>query len=196
VESWLDIFEKQGWVEWKNFLTDADALAIRQEIESTQLKDGFRQAGIGKSDQQHIDTTQRGDFIRWIDSQEALPATRKYLDRMNEIVSELNRNFYLGVQDFECHYAHYPPGSFYKKHVDRHKSGSPRRVSTVLYLNPDWHDSDGGELRIYNADGTHNVLRPQLGTLALFLSEKEHEVMTTSRHRMSITGWMLNEKIL
>jgi Rps23 Pro-64 3,4-dihydroxylase Tpa1-like proline 4-hydroxylase len=34
-----------------------------------------------------------------------------------------------------------------------------------------------------------------MGTLALFLSEKEHEVLTTQRDRMSITGWMLNEKV-
>ncbi|MFM7726822.1 MAG: 2OG-Fe(II) oxygenase, partial [Flavobacteriales bacterium] len=105
------------------------------------------------------------------------------------------RNFYLGIQDFECHYAHYPPGSFYKKHVDRHKNGSPRRVSSVLYLNTDWLEQDGGELRIYSDEEAFRTILPQLGTLALFLSELEHEVITTSRDRMSITGWMLNEKL-
>jgi len=196
VESWLDTFEKQGWVEWQNFLSMEHAMAIRKEIEQVQMKNGFRQAGIGKSNQQHVDTGQRGDFISWIDRMESLPFTHKFIEQVEGIISELNRNFYLGIQDFECHYAHYPPGSFYKKHVDRHSSGSSRRVSMVLYLNPDWKEDDGGELRIYRNDGDFDSIRPQLGTLALFLSELEHEVIITSRDRMSITGWLLNEKIL
>lgn len=171
-------------------------MGVRSEIEAIQLKHGFRQAGIGKSNQQLIDTAQRGDFISWIDPQLALPHTAAYLASMQDIILELNRHFYLGIQDFECHYAHYPPGSFYKKHVDRHKNGSPRRVSTVLYLNPDWQETDGGELRIYDNHGHTHSIRPQLGTLALFLSELEHEVIITSRDRMSITGWLINEKIL
>lgn len=195
VESWLDIFEKQGWVEWKNFLSPEEAMGIRREIEMVQSTKGFRRAAIGKLDQQQVDTGQRGDFISWIDSTHPLPFTRLYLDRMSELVIELNRNFYLGIQDFECHYAHYPPGSFYKKHVDRHKNGSPRRVSTVLYLNTDWLEQDGGELRIYSDEEAFRTILPQLGTLALFLSELEHEVIITSRDRMSITGWMLNEKL-
>ncbi|MFM7726578.1 MAG: hypothetical protein ACKO7B_07745, partial [Flavobacteriales bacterium] len=80
MESWLDIFEKQGWVEWKNFLSPEEAMGIRREIEMVQSTKGFRRAAIGKLDQQQVDTGQRGDFISWIDSTHPLPFTRLYLD--------------------------------------------------------------------------------------------------------------------
>ena len=49
---------------------------------------------------------------------------------------------------------------------------------------------------IYNPEGVEHRIQPLQGTLAIFLSELEHEVLLTSRDRMSITGWMLNETIL
>lgn len=196
MDNWIDTFEQQGWIEIHDFISTEDAQGIRSEIASIQLTDGFKQAGIGKLDQQQVDTNQRGDFIRWINPQEALTHTTVFLEKINTIIEELNYTFYLGIRDFECHYAHYPPGTFYKKHVDRHKTGSARRVSFVLYLNSEWQENDGGQLLIYDSEnGSHTIL-PRMGTLALFLSEKEHEVLVTSRDRMSITGWMLNEVIL
>ncbi len=196
MSDWLNDFEKQGWAELRDFITPEAALGIRTEIEEIQIQNGFKPASIGKHEQKVVDSSQRGDFISWIDSQTAPMQTRSYLDKMKELKSELNRHFYLGIRDYECHYAHYPPGTFYKKHVDRHRNGSPRRVSTVLYLNPHWEPTDGGELVIYNADQSSFRIEPRLGTLAIFLSELEHEVLVTGRDRMSITGWMLNEIIL
>jgi SM-20-related protein len=193
---WLLDFEKQGWAEIPEFVTSDVAMGIRKEIEHLQQINEFKQASIGKQEQKTIDTTQRGDFIRWIDPAYAPQHTRIYLDQMESLKNDLNYHFYLGIRDYECHFAHYPPGTFYKKHVDRHKTGSPRRVSTVLYLNPEWKAEYGGELIIYNSDHTLKRIAPRLGTLAIFLSELEHEVLLTSRDRMSITGWMLNEIIL
>ncbi len=196
MDNWIDTFEQQGWIEIHDFISTEDAQGIRSEIASIQLTDGFKQAGIGKLDQQQVDTNQRGDFIRWINPQEALTHTTVFLEKINTIIEELNYTFYLGIRDFECHYAHYPPGTFYKKHVDRHKTGSTRRVSFVLYLNSEWQENDGGQLLIYDSENESHSIHPRMGTLALFLSEKEHEVLVTSRDRMSITGWMLNEVIL
>jgi SM-20-related protein len=196
MSDWLDDFEKQGWAELREFITPEAALGIRTEIEEIQKLEGFRQASIGKHEQKAIDTSQRGDFISWIDPQNALANTRAYLDKVETLKDELNRYFYLGIRDYECHYAHYPPGSFYKKHVDRHKNGSPRRVSTVLYLNPEWKPADGGELVVYQSTDSSHLVEPRLATLAIFLSEMEHEVLVTHSDRMSITGWLLNEIIL
>jgi len=196
MSNWLDDFEKKGWAEINDFIELEIALGIRSEITHLQNMQALKQASIGKQDQKTIDTTQRGDFISWIDSQEAPLNTLSYLKKANEIREDLNRNFFLGIRDYECHYALYPPGTFYKKHVDRHKNGSPRRVSTVLYLNPDWTDDHGGQLVIYNSDDTTDIIQPEIGKLVLFLSELEHEVLPTKHERMSITGWMLNEVIM
>src|SRR5690606_40843214 len=48
----------------------------------------------------------------------------------------VNRHLFLGLYEYECMFAHYPAGAFYKKHLDAFKSGINRRLSTVLYLNP------------------------------------------------------------
>lgn len=196
MDNWINDFEQHGWVEIHDFISTEDAQGIRSEIDRIQLTDGFKQAGIGKHNQQQVDTNQRGDFIRWINPREALPHTTIFLEKINTIIEVLNYTFYLGIRDFECHYAHYPPGTFYKKHVDRHKTGSTRRVSFVLYLNSEWQENDGGQLLIYDSENRSHSIHPRMGTLTLFLSEKEHEVLVTSRDRMSITGWMLNEVIL
>jgi len=69
-------------------------------------------------------------------------------------------------------------------------------VSMVIYLNPNWQPGDGGELRLYPSDGSVINIAPKAGTLALFLSELEHEVLPTLKPRYSITGWMLDEQRL
>jgi SM-20-related protein len=66
----------------------------------------------------------------------------------------------------------------------------------VFYLNADWQEGNGGELVIYNGESGVSIIQPELGTLVLFLSEIEHEVLPTHRDRKSVTGWMLNETIL
>ncbi len=196
MNSHYDAFEQHGWVEIKNFLSKEESLLIRTELTNIQQKAGFKQAGIGKHAHQHVNTQQRGDFIHWINPKDAAQATSAFLLKIEEVFATLNYRFFLGIRDYECHYAHYPPGTFYKKHVDRHSAGSARRVSFVFYLNHNWQAIDGGELRIYDSQGNYGSILPEMGTLALFLSELEHEVITTKRDRMSITGWMLNEIIL
>jgi SM-20-related protein len=192
----LNAFEQNGFYEWNNFLDEESALAVRSELLNTEREHGFKQAAIGRQEAAQVNSSQRSDYIHWISPHTALPETALVFAKLQEIIQALNRNFYLGIRDLECHYTHYPPGSFYKRHVDQHRSGSSRIVSFVLYLNADWQHEHGGELIIYEGSKQATVIRPQLGTLAIFLSEKEHEVLVTSRDRMSITGWMLQETIL
>lgn len=192
MEEFLNHFERLGYYVFESFVTETEARSILSELKQTQEEQEFKKAGIGKQDSFHINKTERGDFIHWIDKESAKPVTANFLHRLDEIIQLLNRNFYLGIRGYECHYTEYPEGTFYKKHVDRHKTGSARLVSFVFYLNQDWTESDGGQLRIYHEDQEKDIL-PKAARLALFLSEKEHEVLLTNRTRNSITGWMLNE---
>jgi SM-20-related protein len=90
--------------------------------------------------------------------------------------------------DLECHYAIYPPGTHYRRHLDRSPAGAERVVSLVLYLNEDWNPADGGELKLYTEPGV--LIVPSGGTLVLFVSESlEHEVLPTRAVRLSLTGW-------
>lgn len=193
MDEFLQHFEQNGYFVFDQFVDETTTNGVLSELSALRTADEFKKAGIGKQDQFVVDQNERGDFIRWIDSNNAAPHTAHFLEKLNEIILLLNRNFYLGVRDYECHYTQYPVGTFYKKHVDRHKTGSARIVSFVFYLNEGWTEADGGQLRIFDGDAYSDVL-PAAGRLAMFLSEKEHEVLPTYRVRNSITGWMLNEE--
>ncbi|MDX5298962.1 MAG: 2OG-Fe(II) oxygenase, partial [Gammaproteobacteria bacterium] len=91
----------------------------------------------------------------------------------------------------EAHYALYPPGTFYKRHVDNFRGRSSRVVTSLLYLNPHWQPGDGGEMQLYPdaADAAQRV-EPRLGTFVLFMAEDlPHEVLPTRVPRGSIAGW-------
>ena len=110
----------------------------------------------------------RGDHIQSIDPGQA-EACDSYLALMDSLREALNRGLFLGLEDFECHFALYPPGAFYRKHVDRFRDDDRRMVSAVVYLNDAWLPEDGGQLRMYlDEDRVHDV-QPTGGCLVVFL---------------------------
>ena len=111
---------------------------------------------------------------------------------MEALRSGLNSTLYLGLFDYECHYAIYGAGTGYAKHSDVLHGTRNRVVSTVFYLNENWQSGDGGELRLFepNGEATIATLNPNFGTMIIFLSESfPHEVLMAHNKRRSITGW-------
>ncbi len=186
-------FESKGYFIFDEFLNEAQTKMVRSEMLSLQNSSLFRKAGIGKQEEFRIDSNERGDFILWIEPEKAPPATTLFIEKITDLMRQFNRLFYMGIKEYECHYAIYPERTFYKKHVDRHHKSSPRIVSFVFYLNENWKEDHGGQLRIYEDEENSFDVGPEAGRLVVFLSEKEHEVLVTTQKRMSITGWMLNE---
>jgi SM-20-related protein len=128
---------------------------------------------------------------------ELTPLAWQLLQRELEALrAALNAATLLGLHDFEGHYALYPAGASYARHVDNFRGGSDRLVSLVLYLNQDWTDTDGGELCLYPGEAPAPVrVAPQAGTLMCFLSEgMPHEVRPAKRDRLSLTGWFRRRK--
>ena len=150
----------------------------------------FHRAGIGREQHHQLNHFVRRDRIHWLE-EDHQPA-QFYLNWIEQLRLRINQELYLGLFDFECHYAHYPKGAFYKKHVDAFKGGSNRRLTIILYLNPDWQTHDGGELLLY-AEDSQTVLEtvlPVIGTMVLFISDEfPHEVLPAMRSRYSLTGW-------
>jgi SM-20-related protein len=190
----LDHFETHGFATIPNFLPEEIVLALSAEIDTMRSQGEMKKAGIGREAGYLVKADERGDFIHWIDPLEASLNAKIYLETLQELITQVNRNFYLGIRDAEIHYAEYPKGTFYKRHSDKHRDGSARTVSVVFYLNEHWKEEDGGQLRIYLEDGAMHDILPCAGTLAFFLSDKEHEVLITNRSRKSITGWLLNKE--
>jgi SM-20-related protein len=183
----------QGYAVVDHFLGEAEARALLAEA-GVRFEDGdFKKAGIGR--EQKIDTVVRGDYIQWIDRERLAPANHFLLDRIEALVQRLNRACFLGIRDLELHFAVYPPGAGYNRHLDVFRGSSSRKLSLIIYLNFDWEASDGGMLRIFlpRGDGSEEQLDvlPLAGRMVCFESERvEHAVLPSRRDRYSITGWL------
>lgn len=155
----------------------------------------FAPAGIGRDDDRRRVDRVRRDRIRWLDPDR--PATDWYFRWIESLRLGLNRSLFLGLFDYECHLAWYPPGAYYRTHLDAFRGQDNRKVSTVVYLNPEWRPVDGGELVIYEPGPepasdpvVARIVRPDRGVLVLFLSEEfPHEVLAAAADRYSLTGW-------
>lgn len=187
-----DGLANQDYAIIDNFLPIEEVHDILKVFALHQDHDRFKRAGIGKDDNLQYDRSIRGDYIKWIDPKAALPPVQKFLDRINHLKDYLNRTCFLGIKDYETHFTIYPPGSFYKRHLDQFKNDGARKISFICYLNTNWQPGDGGELRLYLEEGVKDVT-PTAGKLACFRSEIiEHEVLLSKKDRFSLTGWMLN----
>ncbi|PAU76812.1 2OG-Fe(II) oxygenase [Halomonas salipaludis] len=187
----VDALVAQGWFVGEAFIDAELCQALFAEVSQLAELDALAAAGIGRGSEHHLRRDIRGDAIHWLDRDSL--AQRRYLAAMSELQQSLNQALYLGLFEFEAHFAHYPPGSFYKTHVDSFQGRANRVVSTVLYLNPGWPADGGGEMAIYaSQDSQREVarVRPEAGTFACFLSETvPHEVLPTRLPRASIAGW-------
>lgn len=113
-----------------------------------------------------------------------------------------------------------PGGSVYPLHIDNPQgisAGDTRKLTCILYLNPDYREGDGGELRLlFNGDDCSDVveedevgstetldLTPSGGRMVLFWSDEiPHEVLPTAPDadvadeeldRYALTVWIPTE---
>ncbi|SDD39767.1 SM-20-related protein [Algoriphagus faecimaris] len=155
----------------------------------------FRKAAVGTGEQKQIRPEIRSDEVLWMEAQNLSLLQSEYWKRVEEIRLALNRRCFLGLQSFEAHFARYPIGSFYKRHLDQFQQVPYRAVTVILYVNDAWTEADEGALRMYlpMEDDKEEVLDllPLPGRLVVFLSgEIPHEVLPTKKERNSITGWL------
>ena len=179
----------QGFIVLTQALDEELIAGLSAEACSMQSA-AFTAAGTGRENLQQHDTRVRSDKISWLQANSQ--ASRLYLDFAEQLRHGLNHRLFLGLFDYECHYARYEPGDFYAKHRDAFAGRRNRLLSSVLYLNRDWQRDAGGELMLYAEDATTLLRRvePEYNTLVLFLSERfPHEVLPARRMRYSVTGW-------
>jgi SM-20-related protein len=179
----------EGWVVLDTFLPAQSVRALAADAQEGLAAGAFRNAGVGAGERHAVRVEVRGDAVHWLEPPGTGAAQRAAFDRFEALRRALNRELQLGLLDFECHYACYPPGSFYRRHLDRLAGDDRRTLSCILYLNDAWVAADGGQLRLHLEHGPHDVL-PESGRLVAFLSERfEHEVLPCARDRLSLTGW-------
>lgn len=185
----LDDLALQGWALCDDFLPAPLARQLATECLERQALGVLARAGVGRGNRLAVQETVRGDSIQWLEPGMA-SSVDAYLATMDALREALNRSLYLGLVDYECHFALYPPGAFYRQHVDRFRDDDRREISAVLYLNEHWGADDGGELRLFLPDQSPLDVQPLSARLVLFRSAQLlHEVLPASRERLSLTGW-------
>lgn len=185
----VDLIYQHGLAIVPGFIPTDICTALRADISQLLEAGEFRRAGVGRGQAQQTNQDIRRDRIHWLDG--STPAQQAYLARMEEYRIALNSRCFLGLLDYEAHFAHYNPGEFYRKHLDAFQGRSNRRVTTVVYLNNGWQSEWGGELEIFTAQDESLIkVEPQAGTLVSFLSDEfPHQVLPASQPRLSIAGW-------
>ena len=174
-----------------DFLPKKDIQDLKNQLITHLEQDEFKQAGIGKGLFHSNNLEIRGDNILWIDNSTNLAPEKKYISTLHSFIKYLNRTCFTGLNDLEIHYAYYPTGTFYKKHIDSFVNDQSRKYSVILYLNDDWDENFAGELLLYLKDDRIVKVKPIAGRLVCFPShEIAHEVLPTNKPRLSITGWL------
>ncbi|EGQ8681050.1 2OG-Fe(II) oxygenase [Vibrio parahaemolyticus] len=181
----IDALATDGYYIWDDFLSKDEVTQLRDCI-----PDNWKKARIGRNDDVTRIESIRSDKIQWLKPAMGQPIAN-YLSKMEEIRQEVNRHFFLGLFEYEAHFAKYEKGDFYQKHLDCFKGNENRRLTTVFYMNESWSEEDAGELVVYDLnDKEIATIPPRGGRLLVFLSEQfPHEVLPTNAERFSIAGW-------
>jgi SM-20-related protein len=133
-------------------------------------------ARMGSKSDLNLDTTFRGDTIKWIEKNTINSFETQFLKKVENFKNHLNKTCFTSIVDFESHYANYEQNSFYKRHIDQFKSDKGRQYSLVLYLNTDWLLEDGGLLSLYPEGLKQSDISPLGGRMVFFKSdEMEHD---------------------
>ncbi len=208
----------RGWSISEDYFSAQEVAMLCAECQVRWSGGDFRHAGVGRGAELKIRPELRGDHVYWLDPTiPDTPQQQKYFGALERLRHAINGELFLGLFDYEAFFAVYPPGRFYKKHLDRFRGNEnrfadsistrpqnavsasamdgdgQRTVTCVLYLNDDWKAADGGQLRLYldaAGEGPYLDVPPRAGTLAVFITAgRWHEVLPATRERMSLTGF-------
>ena len=189
----VDDLQTQGWATMADFYNPVQMQTLAAECHVEWEEGAFHRAGIGKGAGRQAHSEQRQDYISWLDPSTRSLAQSHYFQQMEQLRLAVNQRLFAGLHELEAHFAIYPPNAAYLKHLDQFQGDDTRVLTVILYLNGDWQDEDGGQLRLY-LDGRSVTpsldITPTGGTLVAFWSAQFwHEVLPARRDRMSITGW-------
>lgn len=178
-----------------HFVSPLLVSAIAQEARELWEAGAFRHARVGRGPSLQLRPEVRNDRIHWLESENPTAVQLPYFLDLETLRQYINRHLYLGLFEYEGHFALYPPGACYDTHYDRFIGAMERVVTCILYLNHDWQDDDGGALEIYPGQQPSTLplpmqVLPKGGRLVTFISEQfPHAVLPASRDRLSLTGW-------
>jgi SM-20-related protein len=181
-----------GYAVCTDLLPPELVVSLRTEQRRREEGGELAVAKVGRGIAQTLGSNLRQAHSSWFDGQSA--AEQQFLAIAERLRLAINRHLMLGLFEFEAQFLHYPPGGFYRRHIDALHGERNRVVSLVAYLNEDWQSADGGALAVWAADGVNSEpvveVQPLAGTVVLMLSEDiPHEARVARRDRRAIAGW-------
>jgi SM-20-related protein len=207
LETFVQDILLQGYAIIDNFLSAQEVLNLSTTLLAFYEKGKFKKAGIGNQTQLQIVSEIRGDYICWLEKDTLQICNDLYFNKIDQVMDYLNSTCYLGITEIEAHFAVFPQGTHYRRHLDRFQNSDnknsgntsndkSRKLSIICYLNPIWETENGGELAMYlpDIDGCEQIVKilPQGGRFICFESHKiPHEVLIAHKDRYSLTGWLL-----
>lgn len=191
---WMDTLvsdlANKGWTVMPQVLPPAFCTELSSWIDRQVASGAFQRAGIGRGQRHQKNDLVRGDLVLWmseLDKDQHLSGLDNLLISLRH---RLNRDLFAGLETFEGHFAIYPPGGFYRRHVDTFRDDDARKLTLLIYLNEHWEKSDGGELIIEMPDHSTVTIAPKMGTIVMFDSRRfPHKVLAANKERRSFTGW-------
>lgn len=189
-ETLIESFIKDNVGIADHFINHPLAQHLKQNLLTLLAENKLMAAGTGNQQTILMDQSIRSDSIYWLDRNHHNVYEDEFFDLVDDFVKYLNRSCFAGITSYEFHYSLYEQGSYYQKHLDQFKNNTSRKYSMISYLNDDWVEADGGQLRIYQ-NYNNKTINPTEGKTVFFKSnELAHEVLVTNQRRMSITGWL------
>lgn len=187
-------FSTDGYAVVDDWLDRSTVRALAERIDALQRSAALRPANIGRGFARTMGHDLRGDRIAWLEPAGSDAVERHVLHDLDAFRLHLNATCFTGLTGQEFHYALYPPGSRYIKHLDRFRDDDARRFSFVVYLNERWTAGDGGQLRLHRPQGIEDIL-PLAGRAVFFASDVlPHEVLVAHRRRRSVVGWFRTDR--
>lgn len=193
----FDQLAEQNWAQSQDLFAPDFCRLLAQECQKLHDQGALQKASIGHGPSKATHAEIRGDYTLWLDAQTATALQSEFLSFLETLLLQLNQSFFLSLKSFETHFALYPPGAGYDKHIDNHRGSGARKITFILYLNEHWQKGHGGELSLYHPEQENMLLaqvEPRLGTFVIFRSELfPHQVEKSFQPRLSITGWLRDD---
>ncbi|KAG2186959.1 hypothetical protein INT44_003187 [Umbelopsis vinacea] len=186
-------------------LTDAYDVGANQEAAIMKDNGEFQPAQQYRKegDDMFRDETARDDQTVWLDA--AIDYGHESKQHLNQVLGmisqgllqDLSKIIHLnGKVEYQLDYYH-PQNARYERHRDAfpvsdREDFTQRRVTAIVYLNPDWVQGDGGELRIFGKnDEADQDIAPIASRMVVYLSGvADHAVIATSQDRYALTAWI------
>ena len=188
-DSVLDRLAADDYAIIDSFLPQNVLDRIEATFDAVEAEDRLHAAKIGHASEEQRISEIRSDYVHWLDRERDCDL-EPFFAGIDDLRIAVGRAMYISLLGYEFHLAKYPPGAFYKAHLDQFDHRDNRQLSLVIYLNTSWQPGDGGELKIHGDRPA--IVEPRYNRAVLFRSDRVlHEVLIAHKSRRSLTGWLL-----